>query len=174
MVVAMYHDQGHIALKTIGFDRAVNITLGLPIVRTSVAHGTAYDIAWKGRAETSSLIESVRVAARMVSVVASSACPSARRDGRSASTLSERDKAVEGVIGRSRMSSGRMIEMGGDLRTIEAGQGFHGRGHWIVGAVDLLGGLLVPVFQRTRCGPGLGDHWKPESTVVGSSRRRLC
>lgn len=66
-VVAMYHDQGHIALKTIGFDRAVNITLGLPIVRTSVAHGTAYDIAWKGRAETSSLIESVRVAARIVS-----------------------------------------------------------------------------------------------------------
>ena len=65
-VVAMYHDQGHVALKTLGFDRAVNITLGLPIVRTSVAHGTAYDIAWKGRAETSSLIEAVRVAARLV------------------------------------------------------------------------------------------------------------
>ena len=48
-VVAMYHDQGHVALKTIGFDRAVNVTLGLPIVRTSVAHGTAYDIAWRGR-----------------------------------------------------------------------------------------------------------------------------
>ena len=47
-VVAMYHDQGHIALKTAGFDRAVNVTLGLPIVRTSVAHGTAFDIAWKG------------------------------------------------------------------------------------------------------------------------------
>lgn len=66
-VVAMYHDQGHVALKTIGFDRAVNVTLGLPIVRTSVAHGTAYDIAWKGTAETSSLIEAVRVAARIVS-----------------------------------------------------------------------------------------------------------
>jgi 4-hydroxythreonine-4-phosphate dehydrogenase len=66
-VVAMYHDQGHIALKTISFDRAVNITLGLPIVRTSVAHGTAYDIAWRGTAETSSLIEAVRVAARIVS-----------------------------------------------------------------------------------------------------------
>jgi 4-hydroxythreonine-4-phosphate dehydrogenase len=65
-VVAMYHDQGHVAIKTIGFDRAVNVTLGLPIVRTSVAHGTAYDIAWTGRAETSSLIEAVRVAARMV------------------------------------------------------------------------------------------------------------
>ena len=65
-VVAMYHDQGHVALKTLGFDRAVNVTLGLPIVRTSVAHGTAYDIAWQGLAETSSLIEAVRVAARIV------------------------------------------------------------------------------------------------------------
>ncbi len=66
-VVAMYHDQGHCALKTLGFDRAVNVTLGLPIVRTSVAHGTAYDIAWQGLAETSSLIEAVRVASRIVS-----------------------------------------------------------------------------------------------------------
>ena len=65
-VVAMYHDQGHIALKTVGFDRAVNVTLGLPIVRTSVAHGTAFDIAWKGLADPSSLIEGVRVAARIV------------------------------------------------------------------------------------------------------------
>ena len=65
-VVAMYHDQGHVALKTIGFDRAVNVTLGLPIVRTSVAHGTAYDIAWTGKAETVSLIQAVRVAAGMV------------------------------------------------------------------------------------------------------------
>jgi 4-phospho-D-threonate 3-dehydrogenase / 4-phospho-D-erythronate 3-dehydrogenase len=65
-VVAMYHDQGHIALKTIGFDRAVNVTLGLPIVRTSVAHGTAFDIAWKGLADPSSLIAAVRVAARIV------------------------------------------------------------------------------------------------------------
>ena len=62
----MYHDQGHIALKTVGFDRAVNVTLGLPIVRTSVAHGTAFDIAWKGLADPSSLIEAVRVAARIV------------------------------------------------------------------------------------------------------------
>jgi 4-hydroxythreonine-4-phosphate dehydrogenase len=65
-VVAMYHDQGHVALKTIGFDRATNVTLGLPIVRTSVAHGTAFDIAWQGRAETTSLIQAVRVAARIV------------------------------------------------------------------------------------------------------------
>ena len=65
-VVAMYHDQGHIALKTVGFDRAVNVTLGLPIVRTSVAHGTAFDIAGKGLADPSSLIAAVRVAARIV------------------------------------------------------------------------------------------------------------
>lgn len=61
-VVAMYHDQGHIALKLLGMHRAVNITLGLPIVRTSVAHGTAFDLAWQGRAETSSMVEAVRVA----------------------------------------------------------------------------------------------------------------
>lgn len=64
-VVAMYHDQGHVALKTIGFDRAVNVTAGLPIVRTSVAHGTAYDIAWTGQARCDSLLEAVRVAARL-------------------------------------------------------------------------------------------------------------
>jgi 4-hydroxythreonine-4-phosphate dehydrogenase len=65
-VVAMYHDQGHIALKTVGFQRAVNVTLGLPIVRTSVAHGTAFDIAGKGLADPSSLIAAVRVAGRLV------------------------------------------------------------------------------------------------------------
>jgi len=65
-VVAMYHDQGHVALKTIGFDRAVNVTLGLPIVRTSVAHGTAFDIVGKNVAETASLVQAVRVASRLV------------------------------------------------------------------------------------------------------------
>ena len=64
-VVAMYHDQGHVALKTIGFDRAVNITLGLPIIRTSVAHGTAFDIAGLGIVRTDSLIAAVGVAARL-------------------------------------------------------------------------------------------------------------
>jgi 4-hydroxythreonine-4-phosphate dehydrogenase len=64
-VVAMYHDQGHIALKLLGMHRAVNITLGLPIVRTSVAHGTAFDLAWRGRAETSSMVEAVRVASQL-------------------------------------------------------------------------------------------------------------
>jgi len=62
-VVAMYHDQGHIALKLLGMHRAVNVTLGLPIVRTSVAHGTAFDRAWQGRAETSGMLEAIRVAA---------------------------------------------------------------------------------------------------------------
>ncbi len=62
-VVAMYHDQGHIALKLIGFDRAVNITLGLPIVRTSPSHGTAFDIAWQGRASADGMIEAIRMAA---------------------------------------------------------------------------------------------------------------
>jgi 4-hydroxythreonine-4-phosphate dehydrogenase len=66
-VIAMYHDQGHVALKTIGFDKAVNVTLGLPIVRTSVAHGTAFDIAWKGLADTTSLIQATWVASRIVS-----------------------------------------------------------------------------------------------------------
>jgi 4-hydroxythreonine-4-phosphate dehydrogenase len=61
-VVAMYHDQGHIALKLLGMHRAVNITLGLPIVRTSVAHGTAFDIAWRRRAEVGSMVEALRVA----------------------------------------------------------------------------------------------------------------
>jgi len=62
-VVAMYHDQGHIALKLIGFDRAVNITLGLPIVRTSPSHGTAFDIAWQGKASADGMIEAIRMAA---------------------------------------------------------------------------------------------------------------
>jgi 4-hydroxythreonine-4-phosphate dehydrogenase len=64
-VVAMYHDQGHIALKLLGMHRAVNITLGLPIVRTSVAHGTAFDKAWQGKSETTGLISATKVAVRM-------------------------------------------------------------------------------------------------------------
>lgn len=64
-VVAMYHDQGHIALKLLDMHRAVNITLGLPIIRTSVAHGTAFDLAWQGRAETGGMIEALRVAAML-------------------------------------------------------------------------------------------------------------
>ena len=62
-VVAMYHDQGHIALKLLDMYRAVNITLGLPIVRTSIAHGTAFNRAWQGKAETGGMKEAIRVAA---------------------------------------------------------------------------------------------------------------
>lgn len=64
-LVAMLHDHGHIAMKLIGGRRAVNVTAGLPIVRTSVAHGTAYDIVGQGVADESSLIEAVGVAARL-------------------------------------------------------------------------------------------------------------
>ncbi|HEY1852471.1 MAG TPA: 4-hydroxythreonine-4-phosphate dehydrogenase PdxA [Candidatus Binataceae bacterium] len=62
--VAMYHDQGLIALKTLEFDRAVNVTLGLPFVRTSPDHGTAYDIAGAGVADASSMIAAIEYAAR--------------------------------------------------------------------------------------------------------------
>jgi 4-hydroxythreonine-4-phosphate dehydrogenase len=64
-VVAMYHDQGHIALKLLGGLAAVNVSVGLPLVRTSVAHGTAYDIAGRGLAEGTSLVEAARVAAQL-------------------------------------------------------------------------------------------------------------
>ncbi len=64
-VVAMYHDQGHIAIKLLAMHRAVNVTLGLPIVRTSVAHGTAFDLAWQGRAESAGMVEAIRVASRL-------------------------------------------------------------------------------------------------------------
>jgi 4-hydroxythreonine-4-phosphate dehydrogenase len=64
-VVAMYHDQGHIAVKLLAMHQAVNVTLGLPIVRTSVAHGTAFDVAWQGRAESGGMVEAIRVASRL-------------------------------------------------------------------------------------------------------------
>ena len=67
-VIACYHDQGLIPVKLLAFGRAVNVTLGLPIVRTSVDHGTAFDIAGKGVADPSSMIEAVLLAARLASV----------------------------------------------------------------------------------------------------------
>ena len=63
--VCMYHDQGHIPLKALAFDSAVNTTLGLPIIRTSVDHGTALDIAWQGKASASSLFAAIRLAAKL-------------------------------------------------------------------------------------------------------------
>lgn len=71
VVVAMYHDQGLIPVKYLGVDKGVNVTLGLPLVRTSPDHGTAFDIAGRGVADAASLIEAVRMARRM-SVVRSS------------------------------------------------------------------------------------------------------
>lgn len=65
IVVCMYHDQGLLPLKMIAFDRGVNITVGLPIIRTSPDHGTAYDIAWKGIANPSSMLEAIKMAARL-------------------------------------------------------------------------------------------------------------
>jgi 4-hydroxythreonine-4-phosphate dehydrogenase len=64
-VVAMYHDQGHIALKLLGMHAAVNITLGLPIIRTSVAHGTAFDRAWQGTARPDGMIAAIVTAAKL-------------------------------------------------------------------------------------------------------------
>jgi len=64
-VIAMYHDQGHIPSKFAGFDDTVNVTLGLPIVRTSVDHGTAYDIAGTGTANEANLLAAIDLAAQM-------------------------------------------------------------------------------------------------------------
>ncbi len=62
-VVAQYHDQGHIPIKMLGFDTGINVTIGLPILRTSVDHGTAFDIAGKGVVREHSMIECIKVAA---------------------------------------------------------------------------------------------------------------
>jgi 4-hydroxythreonine-4-phosphate dehydrogenase len=62
VVVAMYHDQGLIPVKYLGVEKGVNVTLGLPLIRTSPDHGTAFDIAGRGIADPSSLIEAVKVA----------------------------------------------------------------------------------------------------------------
>jgi 4-hydroxythreonine-4-phosphate dehydrogenase len=65
VVIACYHDQGLIPVKLAAFGKAVNVTLGLPIVRTSVDHGTAFDIAGQGKADPGSMIAAVRLAARL-------------------------------------------------------------------------------------------------------------
>lgn len=65
-VVCMYHDQGHIPSKLLDFEGGVNIALGLPIIRTSVDHGTAFDIAWKGQASTTSFVKAAEFAMRMI------------------------------------------------------------------------------------------------------------
>jgi 4-hydroxythreonine-4-phosphate dehydrogenase len=65
VVVAMYHDQGHIPLKLIGFNSGVNITVGLPFIRTSVDHGTAFEIAWKGVANEESMTEAIKLSIKL-------------------------------------------------------------------------------------------------------------
>nr|MBP6852528.1 4-hydroxythreonine-4-phosphate dehydrogenase PdxA [Rhodoferax sp.] len=65
VVVAMYHDQGLIPVKYLGLDKGVNVTLGLPLVRTSPDHGTAFDIAGTGRADAASLVSALRMARQL-------------------------------------------------------------------------------------------------------------
>lgn len=65
LVVAMYHDQGHIPMKLLDFEGTVNISLGIPVIRTSVDHGTAFDIAGRNRADPRSMKQAMRMAARM-------------------------------------------------------------------------------------------------------------
>jgi 4-hydroxythreonine-4-phosphate dehydrogenase len=80
-VVACYHDQGLIPVKLLAFGRSVNVTLGLPIIRTSVDHGTAFDIAGRGIADHGSLVEAIRLAARLAVAAGSGAArPEAEKD----------------------------------------------------------------------------------------------
>jgi 4-hydroxythreonine-4-phosphate dehydrogenase len=67
LVVAMYHDQGHIPMKLIDFEKTVNVSIGLPIIRTSVDHGTAFDIAGKNQADPTNMKAAMRLAVVMAS-----------------------------------------------------------------------------------------------------------
>ena len=80
-IVTLYHDQGHIPFKMLAFDTGVNITLGLPIIRTSVDHGTAFDIAWQGKADPTSLFSAIRVAAELANANKNSQPISGGRNG---------------------------------------------------------------------------------------------
>jgi 4-hydroxythreonine-4-phosphate dehydrogenase len=73
VALCMYHDQALIPIKTLAFDHAVNVTLGLPFVRTSPDHGTAFDIAGSGRADPTSLIEAIKLAARLTTPIGAAA-----------------------------------------------------------------------------------------------------
>ncbi len=66
VVLALYHDQGHIPIKVYGFEKSVSIALGLPFIRTSVDHGTAFDIAGKGIANPESLTEAIKTAVKLI------------------------------------------------------------------------------------------------------------
>ena len=65
LVIAMYHDQGHGPVKVLGLESGVNITVGLPVIRTSVDHGTAFDIAGTGKADERSMLEAMRLAIQL-------------------------------------------------------------------------------------------------------------
>ena len=65
VVLAMYHDQGHIPIKVYSFEKSVSVALGLPLIRTSVDHGTAFDIAWQGIANSQSLEEAIKIGVRL-------------------------------------------------------------------------------------------------------------
>ena len=65
IVVAMYHDQGHIPMKLAAFETGVNVTVGLPIIRTSVDHGTAFDIAWQGKADHTNMVAAIDYAYKL-------------------------------------------------------------------------------------------------------------
>jgi 4-phospho-D-threonate 3-dehydrogenase / 4-phospho-D-erythronate 3-dehydrogenase len=84
LIVAMYHDQGHIPMKLIDFEETVNISLGIPIIRTSVDHGTAFDIAGQGRADCRNMRAAMRMAVKMAS-------------GRLRSAAAQRNAAAQGV-----------------------------------------------------------------------------
>jgi 4-hydroxythreonine-4-phosphate dehydrogenase len=88
MVVAMYHDQGHAPIKVLGIEAGVNITVGLPVIRTSVDHGTAFDLAGTGAADERSMIEALRQAAELAQARESSAnnSPAASLAGHHSST----------------------------------------------------------------------------------------
>jgi 4-hydroxythreonine-4-phosphate dehydrogenase len=65
-VICMYHDQGHIPVKVYGFEESITVNLGLPFIRTSVDHGTAFDIAWKGTADSTSMVEAIKLARNLI------------------------------------------------------------------------------------------------------------
>ena len=65
-VICMYHDQGHIPVKVYGFEESITVNLGLPLIRTSVDHGTAFDIAWQGIADNTSMVEAIKLAQNLI------------------------------------------------------------------------------------------------------------
>ena len=95
IVVAMYHDQGHIPMKLLAFDSGVNVSVGLPIIRTSVDHGTAFDIAGSGKARPQSMLAAIDVALQMV------ASRKSRKNGRTSNRLTEQESTMAKITRRS-------------------------------------------------------------------------